>query len=285
MKEGIFMGLFNNIKIAYVINFIHSQGTYFSIYMYFIILLLLTEIIILFLVNFQMLKLERKIHIDSVKEDTFLSNLIKKYKESLERQYDIINTQSYIESYFANYSKIKFYLIYLIENSGFLFLLMGILGAFSVMLSAIVSIDFDGLTGFQGLYTRLEDVIYTFKPALFFLIVGIIAAIIINIFTKIFNINSRFKKIKFRLENYLENNLKYKYNKEIKQLRLFEKLIESINSNFISLEDVIEDSINDSFSEINETIAKYINSNTSNNSITEKKTNQIASTKEDKYKN
>lgn len=273
---GIFVLDINNI-----ISFIHSQGLFFTIYVYFIISVLLLELSSLFFLNFHLIKLGKNINIDSVEKDPFLEKLIKKYKKLLNRQYDMVNTRSFIDSYFSKNSKIKFYLINLIENSGFFFLLLGIIGAFAVMLSAIVSVDFQGLTGFQGLYSRLEDVIYTLKPALFFIIISIISAIVINILSKIFDINSRFDKIKTRLENYLENNLKYKYNRELKQLDLFEKLIEVINSNFMGLEDVIEDSINDSFTEINETILNYIKLTKSGNNSKKKIKGQVASTEEE----
>ncbi len=271
------MGILNILEINNIISFIHSQGLFFTLYIYLILFVLLSELSSLFFLNYHLIKLGKSINIDSVEKNPFLEDLIKKYRELLSRQYDMVNTRSFINSYFSKNSKIKFYVISLIENSGFLFFLLGIMGAFIVMLSAIISINFDGLTGFQGLYTRLEGVIYTLKPALFFIIISIISAIFINVFSKLFAIGSRFENIKNRLENYLENNLKYKYNRELKQLELFEKLIDVINTNFMSLEDVIEDSISDSFSEINETIVNYIKLTKS-----DKIKGQIASTEEER---
>ena len=274
------LGLISNLNIKDIINFIQSQGLFFTIYIYSILILLVSELSSLFFLNYHLIILGKSINIDSVEKNPFLEDLIKNYKELLNRQYDMVNTQSFIDSYFSKNSKIKFYLINFIKNTGFFFLLLGIMGAFAVVLLAIISIDFEGLTGFQGLYSRLDGVIYTLKPALLFIIISIISAIVSNLLSKIFDINSRFKIIKIRLENFLENNLKYKYNRELKQLKLLEKLIEVINTSFMGLEDVIEDSISDSFSEINDTIKEYIKL-TKSGSVSKKKIKGLVASAEE----
>lgn len=288
MKEGIFMELINNMEISKIIGFIHTQDFYFIIYTYFLLLVLLAEIAALFYLNYHIIKLGKKIYIDRIESESFFNDLIKKYTVLLKRQYDLVNTRSFIDSYFSRNSKVRELLIKIIENSSFFYLMMGLIGAFIVLLSAVISIDLQGLSDFEGLYTRLSSVIANLQPAAFFLIMGIISAIIINILSKIFDLSNRYKKIKVRLENYLDNNLKYKYNIEFKQLELFEKLIKNLHDNFLGLEDVIEDTVSDSLSEINETINKCFSvnkvntssGNKINTSIEEKSNKEVASTEE-----
>lgn len=274
------MELINNLELKSIIDFIHTQGFYYVLYTYFLLLVLLTEIITLFYLNYHLVKLGKDIYIDKLDNNPLLIDLKKKYKVLLERQYDLVNTRRFIDSYFSRYSKIKVFLINIIENSGFFFLMLGLVGAFIILLSAIISINFQGLAGFQELYDRLSEVISNLQPAAFSLILGIISAIIINIFLKLFDLNNRYDKIKLRLENYLDNNLKYKYNREFKQLKLFEQLIQNLNNNFMGLEDVIEDTISDSLSEINETINKNLSGDKQNTVNKELADREIASTED-----
>ena len=76
----------------------------------------------------------------------------------------------------------------------------------------------------------------------------------------IFSLKERIDLIKVKLNNYLENEIKYKYNRELKEIELFQELIKTLNKGFIRLEGVIEDSLADQIIELNEKIDRIINS-------------------------
>lgn len=251
------MEIINSLSLNNIINFIHSNGLFFSLYTYFIILLLIIELYGLSVINKFILKINKGIK-DDIIRSSFSKELIQEYKTLLERQRDLVNTRNFIDNYFLKKGKFKIALLNIIKNSDFIFLFIGLLGAFVITLFGIISINFEVITGFQDLFLQIEELVFVFKPAMFCFILGIISSIINKLLIKAFNLNDRINMIKLRLENYLENNIKYKYNRELKEIKLFEELIETINKGFIRLELSIEDSFNDSFTRIDESIDKYL---------------------------
>lgn len=230
--------IFNNFRE--IISFISTNGTLFSSFVYFLLISLFLEIIIIFFLNSTLMKLEKNIE-RNIDGNSFYKRLIDKYQKLLKRQYDLVNTRTFINNYFLTKKKRTIFFIDLLEHSDYFYVLVALLASFIISLSAIIKLNLENISGIDDFIIRVEEVLYIIKPALFFLVVGIVAAIIINLFKKIFNLEKRLENIKFKLENHLENNIKYKYNYKLKQLSLMEELTLTIKDRFISLENLFED--------------------------------------------
>jgi len=192
------------------------------------------------------------------KQDRFVRDLTSNYEKLLERQRDLVNTDIYIDNYFSENSKDKVLIYKFLEKSELIYLFAGLLGGFLVVLLSVLAMDFEGIEGFQNLYLYLGDVLLSLKPALFYFFSGIIFAIVSKIIFLLFSLKERINIIKTYLVNYLENNIKYKYNRELKEIELFQELIKTLKDGFSRIEGVIEDSITDQIIDLNEKIDKYL---------------------------
>lgn len=130
-------------------------------------------------------------------------------------------------------------IINIIENSDKIFILLGLFGTFYIVLQALINFNFDQIVSFQELNNQFGQILLNLKPALFVLLLGIISAVLIKIILKSINLKERFNSIKNRLVNHLENNIKYKYNRELKELELLGQLIQTVEEGFKSLENAI----------------------------------------------
>lgn len=278
-----------------IINYVVTGNTYLTIYTYFLLFIVFFETILLFIFN---LKLKKKYYIikkNKINNDPFLTQLLEDYRSKLEIQHDEVNTNVFIKDYFDEHNRFWLYLLSFIDQSDIIFLLIGLLAAFLNILTEVVSLNLTGISGFTQLYTRLEGMIISLKPALFFIITGIIASIITIIIKKVFNTDNRLSKFKLKLENYLENNIKHKYSKDLKKIKLIELLIQTIDNSFIQLENVLDDAIHESVAELKdffrkkgERIEEKITDNKNDKEKTELDTKeifkQIAAAKERKNK-
>ncbi|MFW6281881.1 MAG: hypothetical protein ACOC1O_03695 [bacterium] len=281
-EEDIKMEVIQNMNLSYLLEFIHSNGLFIMIYFYLILLILIFNIFSIFYINKYLFDLNKIVKRDIVCENEFFGNLIEDFKSLLKRQRDLIDTKVFVNSYFSEHKKFTMFLINFIKKSDLLFLLLGLLGAFVITLLSIISLDFAGLNNFQELFSRMEGMINTLKPALFFLILGIIFALTMSIFEKIFNLNERLEHIKSRLVNFLENNLKYKYDRELRKIELFESLLETIDNSFLRLEDVLEDTIHDAIAELKDFAREKTTRIKINEEILDEPSKEIAFTKEEK---
>lgn len=219
-----------------IISFIHNNGLFFSLYNYFIIILLITSIIVLICLNKYFSKISKNIKNDMQAKIPWARDIIVRYELLLKRQQDLVNTATFLDNYYLERKRLLIYIINIIDNSDKIFLLLGLFGSFNIILQALINFNFEQIVSFQELYNQFGNILYNLKPALFILLLGIISAIIIKIMLKSINIKEKFNSIKKRLENYLENNVKYKYNRELKELELLEQLIKTVEHGFIRLE-------------------------------------------------
>lgn len=240
-----------------IFSIIHSNGLFFTVYTYFFTVLLFLELILLMILNHNVSKLMREINKKN-KQIKLIGELTSDYEKLLERQRDLVNTNIYIDNYFLEKDKDKVLVYKFLEKSELIYLFAGLLGGFLVVLLSILAMDFEGIEGFQNLYLYLGDVLLSLKPALFYFFSGIIFAIISKIIFILFGLKERINIIKIHLVNYLENNIKYKFNRELKEIELFQELIKTLNNGFIRMEGVIEDTITDQIIELNEKMDKYL---------------------------
>ncbi len=224
-----------------IISFIHNNGLFFSLYNYFILFLFIITLAILFYLNNYFYKMNRNIEEDMEDNIPFARDLIERYKLLLQRQQDIVDTASFIDNYYLEKRKLLLTIINIIENSDKIFILLGFFGGFIIILNALINFNFELISSFQELYNQFGSILYNLKPALFILLIGIISAIFIKIILKSINLRDRFNTIKKRLENHLENNIKYKYNRELKELELLTELIKTVDNGFIRLEKAISE--------------------------------------------
>ncbi|MEJ6950562.1 hypothetical protein [Natronospora cellulosivora (SeqCode)] len=228
------------VNLQEIINFVRANGLLFSLFVCFVLLTLVFKIVMILVLNFSLMKMEKSIQ-ENLDENIFFKNLLESYQEQLKVQYNLVNTKSFLNNYFLQNKRKHIFFIELIERSDYFYILIGLLVSFILSLSAIISLNLEDLNGFDDFFIRIQDMLYVLRPVLFFLILGIIAAIIVNIFIRVFNLRKRIENIKTKLEDYLENKVKHKYNYKLKQLKLFEQLIETIDTGFVRLEDLLEE--------------------------------------------
>lgn len=222
-----------------IISFLHNNGLFFSLYNYFILFLLILSIVIIFYLNSYFSKINKNVKEDIGEEVPWIKDIIEKYKLLLKRQRDLVNTPVFIENYFLEKKRIILSIINIIENSDKIFILLGFFGTFYIVLQALINFNFDQIVSFQELNNQFGQILLNLKPALFVLLLGIISAVLIKIILKSINLKERFNSIKNRLVNHLENNIKYKYNRELKELELLGQLIQTVEEGFKSLENAI----------------------------------------------
>ncbi len=222
-----------------IISFLHNNGLFFSLYNYFILFLLILSIVIIFCLNSYFSKINKNVKEDIGEEVPWIKDIIEKYKLLLKRQRDLVNTPVFIENYFLEKKRIILSIINIIENSDKIFILLGFFGTFYIVLQALINFNFDQIVSFQELNNQFGQILLNLKPALFVLLLGIISAVLIKIILKSINLKERFNSIKNRLVNHLENNIKYKYNRELKELELLGQLIQTVEEGFKSLENAI----------------------------------------------
>ena len=222
-----------------IISFLHNNGLFFSLYNYFILFLLILSIVIIFCLNSYFSKINKNVKEDIGEEVPWIKDIIEKYKLLLKRQRDLVNTPVFIENYFLEKKRIILSIINIIENSDKIFILLGLFGTFYIVLQALINFNFDQIVSFQELNNQFGQILLNLKPALFVLLLGIISAVLIKIILKSINLKERFNSIKNRLVNHLENNIKYKYNRELKELELLGQLIQTVEEGFKSLENAI----------------------------------------------
>lgn len=222
-----------------IISFLHNNGLFFSLYNYFILFLLILSIVIIFYLNSYFSKINKNVKEDIGEEVPWIKDIIEKYKLLLKRQRDLVNTPVFIENYFLEKKRIILSIINIIENSDKIFILLGLFGTFYIVLQALINFNFDQIVSFQELNNQFGQILLNLKPALFVLLLGIISAVLIKIILKSINLKERFNSIKNRLVNHLENNIKYKYNRELKELELLGQLIQTVEEGFKSLENAI----------------------------------------------
>lgn len=222
-----------------IISFLHNNGLFFSLYNYFILFLLILSIVIIFCLNSYFSKINKNVKEDIGEEVPWIKDIIEKYKLLLKRQRDLVNTPVFIENYFLEKKRIILSIINILENSDKIFILLGFFGTFYIVLQALINFNFDQIVSFQELNNQFGQILLNLKPALFVLLLGIISAVLIKIILKSINLKERFNSIKNRLVNHLENNIKYKYNRELKELELLGQLIQTVEEGFKSLENAI----------------------------------------------
>lgn len=222
-----------------IISFLHNNGLFFSLYNYFILFLLILSIVIIFCLHSYFSKINKNVKEDIGEEVPWIKDIIEKYKLLLKRQRDLVNTPVFIENYFLEKKRIILSIINIIENSDKIFILLGLFGTFYIVLQALINFNFDQIVSFQELNNQFGQILLNLKPALFVLLLGIISAVLIKIILKSINLKERFNSIKNRLVNHLENNIKYKYNRELKELELLGQLIQTVEEGFKSLENAI----------------------------------------------
>ncbi len=222
-----------------IISFLHNNGLFFSLYNYFILFLLILSIVIIFCLNSYFSKINKNVKEDIGEEVPWIKDIIEKYKLLLKRQRDLVNTPVFIENYFLEKKRIILSIINIIEYSDKIFILLGLFGTFYIVLQALINFNFDQIVSFQELNNQFGQILLNLKPALFVLLLGIISAVLIKIILKSINLKERFNSIKNRLVNHLENNIKYKYNRELKELELLGQLIQTVEEGFKSLENAI----------------------------------------------
>lgn len=222
-----------------IISFLHNNGLFFSLYNYFILFLLILSIVIIFCLNSYFSKINKNVKEDIGEEVPWIKDIIEKYKLLLKRQRDLVNTPVFIENYFLEKKRIILSIINIIENSDKIFILLGLFGTFYIVLQTLINFNFDQIVSFQELNNQFGQILLNLKPALFVLLLGIISAVLIKIILKSINLKERFNSIKNRLVNHLENNIKYKYNRELKELELLGQLIQTVEEGFKSLENAI----------------------------------------------
>lgn len=245
--------------IMSIFSAVHGNGLFFTIYTYVFAVLLFVEFCLVLFLNHSLIKISKDINNKS-KQHNFLNDIISKYEKLLKRQRDIVNTEAFIDNYFLENNKVKVLIYRLLEKNEYIYFLAGLMGGFLVVLFSILAMDFDGIEGFQNLYSYLGNILFSLKPALFYFFSGIVFAIFSKMIFIIFSLKERIDLIKVKLNNYLENEIKYKYNRELKEIELFQELIKTLNNGFIRLEGVIEDSLADQIIELNEKIDRIINS-------------------------
>jgi|SRR5690554_3121204 len=254
------------------------------IYICFLLLLLLTKVTLVIItylkINNKINKIVKKQHIKNYKKDSFVLKLEQEYTDLLINN-EHPKPKTFINEFILRQNTFILWFSRMINQGDFIFILLGILGAFIIILSAVLHVNLDGVQNIQELYNRLTVIISVLKPSLYIFLFSIICAILNNIVLKILNPYEKINVLKIALANYLKQ-IENKINNKNDSIEAINSLIQTIENNLLKFEDIIQDSFNDGFLYLKEVLLDKKEKNDSSIEIINKDnpTNKLSSKKD-----
>jgi hypothetical protein len=187
-----------------------------------------------------------------LEKDRFLIEIIKEYEGLLNHYRENIRTDSFINAYFYKHRSFIIRLSKITRESDFIFMFLGLLGAFFVILIATLNLNLEGVQNLDELFNRIVILLVALKPALYILLFSGICAILNNMACKIWNLEEKVEALKSLLENFLENEVKGKIIQHSHHLEAIDNLIQTIENSIIKLEDTISDTLIEAFEDLTE---------------------------------
>lgn len=250
-----------NTGIIEILKMLHQENPWVVIYIYFLLLLLTIEVILILGFFYKLNSRMRSIKKNHLEKDNTLQELIKEYESLLNNYRENIRTDSFIKAYLHKRYNFVLWLSKITKQSDIFFLFLGLLGAFIIILMAVLQLNLDGLQSFEEFFSRIIVLLASLKPALYIFLFSIICAIINNMVYKLWNLEGKIETYKSLLENFLVNELKVQTSTHTYQLEAIDNLINTIENSIVKLEDIIGDTLTESIEDLEEKLCKIINVN------------------------